>query len=357
MGIRQSFIRLRASKLLKKGSDAYRESPVWRLLQKSGQILLPVLLTLPLLSVFSACRPEYSQQNSSEVTVISHPSGAEVILGGKYQGTTPVTLRNLPSGTHYAVLKLAGFEPEIFTLDIQDDPKSRHRTYVIERKLEEIQGALLIQTTPAGADVYIDSKKWSTSPCYIMDLSLGEHLIFVQKKGYRSQSRIFSVKDARPQCFEFSLTPEETFDGKAYPLPSPSSSGTTAAAPPAASPHPEGEKLHSETDFSLETGNPDSDSEETAEPSAEQPKSDTHPKSSSNGSADTSSLTNVPEKSDLQDIPEKSISSSEEKPQKSAVLSTGQGPESIHAADAHEELKKQTVSMPSPDERKNNSTQ
>ena len=54
---------------------------------------------------------------------------------------------------------------------------------------EPIYGVLDVNTTPIGADVYIDGKKQGTSPRVISDVLIGKHSVRIEKDGYNPETR------------------------------------------------------------------------------------------------------------------------------------------------------------------------
>jgi hypothetical protein len=53
--------------------------------------------------------PSPTQPNSGSVSVYSSPLGASVLIDGRYYGTTPANLTDIPSGNHIIRLSLSGY--------------------------------------------------------------------------------------------------------------------------------------------------------------------------------------------------------------------------------------------------------
>lgn len=66
-------------------------------------------------------------------------------------------------------------------------------------------GSLKLFTTPTGAQIYIDGKKYGTSPVKIDDLTAGEHLIRVVKKDYFSKEDRVNITAGKTQDFSMQL--------------------------------------------------------------------------------------------------------------------------------------------------------
>jgi hypothetical protein len=56
------------------------------------------------------------QSNSGNVEVYSSPLGASVLIDGRYYGTTPANLTDIPAGNHILRLSLSGYFPYDGTL-------------------------------------------------------------------------------------------------------------------------------------------------------------------------------------------------------------------------------------------------
>lgn len=73
-----------------------------------GIILLIIICVLPFLSTGDDVSPAKIEKAS--VYVSSNPSGADVYIGGKYQGRTPLTLSLMPNTGYMLVIKKDGYE-------------------------------------------------------------------------------------------------------------------------------------------------------------------------------------------------------------------------------------------------------
>jgi hypothetical protein len=50
-------------------------------------------------------------QAVAEITILSHPLGADVIVDGELMGTTPLVLSDLEPGSHVVQIRLSGYDP------------------------------------------------------------------------------------------------------------------------------------------------------------------------------------------------------------------------------------------------------
>ena len=65
-------------------------------------------------------RPTQPENAVYEITINSTPSGAQVVFDGKRQGTTPLTVPNLPAGTYPVELRLNGYQRWAGSLNPQE---------------------------------------------------------------------------------------------------------------------------------------------------------------------------------------------------------------------------------------------
>ena len=90
--------------------------------------------------------------------------------------------------------QLAAIAPE-GDFEVQVDAKVKKK-YLRERKrlLKKKKGALSIETTPAGAKVWVNGIERCVSPCEVKDLPRGKHYIWVEKVGVGKAGSVKKVK-------------------------------------------------------------------------------------------------------------------------------------------------------------------
>ena len=76
-------------------------------------------------SIYGTLTPKGTVVHTGSIAVTSIPSGASVILDSRPQGKTPMTLQNIPSGTHSLILTYPGYEPVSTTTTVQDGTTSQ----------------------------------------------------------------------------------------------------------------------------------------------------------------------------------------------------------------------------------------
>lgn len=112
------------------------------------------------------------------VAVTTNPPGAQVVLDGKQQGVSPMTL-TVAAGTHVLELRGAG-EPRTMSLDVAAGAQLSQ--YIEMTKGPLAAGSLQVRTDPAGAQVSVDGVARGASPVIVADLSPGEHTVVVESE-------------------------------------------------------------------------------------------------------------------------------------------------------------------------------
>jgi hypothetical protein len=118
------------------------------------------------------------------VRVTSEPAHASVYLDGEYQGTTPLTIRQVSVGEHRMRVAKEGYNNWLKTIFVergktsyvfaQLKPSYRHRT-----------GSIRVSSQPSQARVFIDGVDKGRTPVTIRRLKAGWHEVGVIKEGYR----------------------------------------------------------------------------------------------------------------------------------------------------------------------------
>ncbi len=120
----------------------------------------------------------------ARVLLRSDPSGAMILLGQTFAGTTPVTL-NLPSGTPQKIrLQLSGHEP--VTLKRSFQPGSEQKITV---SLKPVYGTILLVTDPVDATLLIDGRAHGPATGRLR-LTTREHRLTVRARGFEDATRI-----------------------------------------------------------------------------------------------------------------------------------------------------------------------
>lgn len=142
------------------------------------------------------------------VSVETEPPDVRVEVDGRRVGLSPTEIP-LEAGRHSLVLTRAGFKGAEATVEVE--PDGRHR---VEVRLTPEEGALLVISSPAGAEVFLDGRSVGRAPepLRIEAVAPGLHEVRVEKEGFRPWQRSdLSVRSAETTTVLAALVPERDY--------------------------------------------------------------------------------------------------------------------------------------------------
>jgi hypothetical protein len=135
-----------------------------------------------------------------------------VFVDGRERGRTPVTIGELARGTHRVRIARDGYATEERRIVITaaqpaeslavtlDRRRTEPGTVVTQRPAprtaatdETVTGAINVESRPAGASVYLDELLVGTTPVAMSRVAAGEHVIRLERDGYRRWSSSIRV--------------------------------------------------------------------------------------------------------------------------------------------------------------------
>lgn len=126
---------------------------------------------------------------TGSVSIVSSPSGADVLLDGGYRGRTPITMSGLTLGRHELVLELPGYARYTDTVEVQNgvmtylDPVLTPSPSV---------GFVSVVSTPEGASVFVDGAYRGVTPLTVA-APAGSRRIELDHPGYADWSSTAQV--------------------------------------------------------------------------------------------------------------------------------------------------------------------
>ncbi len=166
----------------KKGYAEFQQS-----LMVEGEQLLTFPVTLNPLESRSAAppAPRYGQ-----LVITSDIPGAKVTIDGKGDPgwVTPVTIPNVPTGSHMVLITKEGYEDTIRNVTVQGGI-----TKTLSVVLGIPSGMIVLATEPPGADVLIDGRPVGASPVEHV-VGVGDHTYAVNLAGVGSREGSFKIK-------------------------------------------------------------------------------------------------------------------------------------------------------------------
>jgi TonB family protein len=135
--------------------------------------------------------------------VISEPPGANIIIDDKDYGTTPNTIYKLPIGDYKVQLSKTGYSVVNSLVTITDGKSSElFQTLTVatsssEQAAQLTTGSLDILTMPSGATIKIDGNNYGTTPNTITGLTIGNHILQLEKGGYMAANKTFIINGGK----------------------------------------------------------------------------------------------------------------------------------------------------------------
>jgi serine/threonine protein kinase len=124
--------------------------------------------------------------SSATLEIVSAPAGAEVRLDGKLQpNRTPIELRGLiPSREYHVGVEAPGFQPWNGAMRVE---RGSVRQIVV---LKPVVGRVLVRSTPADAEVFLNGAPMGRSPLALENLTVTQTVrLTVRKAGFRDARR------------------------------------------------------------------------------------------------------------------------------------------------------------------------
>ncbi len=131
---------------------------------------------------------------SPGVKVDSEPPGVVLSINGKEVGRTPYMWKSPPAGKTLLQFVCEGYEPLDRVVNV--DPSALADVVV---KLQRLQGLVLFQSTPTGAEVTVNGSFKGKAPLLSTDLPSGKHKVVFRIEGYDPREMDLEIVDRAPQ--------------------------------------------------------------------------------------------------------------------------------------------------------------
>lgn len=139
-------------------------------------------------TVNATLRPQ--RPPSGTLLVLTVPEGSTVLVDGQERGAAPVTIPDLPVGTHLVEARRTGYEGDSQTVEVQE---GRQATVRVELRTAA-RGGLRVTSTVPGAEVLLDGQSIGTAPVSQGEIEAGEHTVVVRAQGHRDWERRVTVR-------------------------------------------------------------------------------------------------------------------------------------------------------------------
>lgn len=160
--------------------------------------LLNALLTMLLLTVVG-CGGDSAPPRG--ILEISGPQGLRTEIGGKVFHKNPQRLR-LNAKQYLVKCSAPGYRERFYSVAIRNND-----TLSLRAELEPETSAALIESTPAGAQIFFGGAPRGTAPAVIADLPMGDHKAVLKLPGHADCEVKWRLSDARPVLVRGTLEP------------------------------------------------------------------------------------------------------------------------------------------------------
>lgn len=145
------------------------------------------------------------------LTVITDPAQARIYIDDQFRGESPLSLADVPPGSHRVRVERRGFEPDARTVTVKADASATE-----EFRLVSNSGVLVLVTEPPGVKVLVDGIEVGETAAAeaglisqalkVEYLGRGEHTLQLAKPGYSFRPRRFTVEIGQAVTLHEKLT-------------------------------------------------------------------------------------------------------------------------------------------------------
>jgi len=137
---------------------------------------------------------------SGHILVATNPAGAEIYLNDQQVGVSPYQGRNI-AGNYQLRVKYPLYEDHVEQFVLREGETVTLPTIELKPRF----GYYVVESTPAGAEVWIDGKKEGVTPLARKQIGSGQHSLVVRLTDYYEHKETFSVKDGETKSFSLQL--------------------------------------------------------------------------------------------------------------------------------------------------------
>ena len=133
------------------------------------------------------------------LVVRSNPSGADVSIGGRYRGRTPLTVAVAPGLPQEVLVNKAGYAPLTQTVSVESRAER-----AVSLNLAPVLGEIRVRGEPADAVLYVDGA--SRGPAnQTLSLPAAPHVLEVRRAGLETFKATVTPQAGQPQIVEYAL--------------------------------------------------------------------------------------------------------------------------------------------------------
>jgi hypothetical protein len=142
--------------------------------------------------------------STGSLTVTSNPSDAMVTLDGYNTATSPFIFTGLTTGYHTVEINYPGYESYVNNVYVDTGANPE-----VDSTLVPLvnYGSLFVDSTPQGADTYVDGNYEGTSPVTVGSLSEGPHQVELHLAGYEVLTSTQNVAAGQGTVVNLAMVP------------------------------------------------------------------------------------------------------------------------------------------------------
>lgn len=167
------------------------EYKIW---QSAIEVTAGEAMDLPLIDLVRA---------DGRISVTTKPPGANVTIGGRYRGQSPVEVSLAPGESYEVLLSRAGYREEERTLNVEPDEDIQ-----LNVNLSPVLGVVNIQVEPEGANLYVNDKDMGKAS-QKLTLPAREHDVRIEKPGYATHETTVTPQPGITRQLMVTLQTEE----------------------------------------------------------------------------------------------------------------------------------------------------
>ncbi|MGC9125310.1 MAG: PEGA domain-containing protein, partial [Caldisericaceae bacterium] len=138
--------------------------------------------------------------SSASISITSVPDGADVYINSQKSGITPFNLDNVNPGTYNILVAKDGYAPYTESVTIAKGDQ-------IERNLilQKANTFIMVTSTPAGCNVYLNDTLKGTTPYSEANLPPGTYSLRLEADGYLPFSTSIQIEQGKSREYDFTL--------------------------------------------------------------------------------------------------------------------------------------------------------
>jgi uncharacterized membrane protein len=130
------------------------------------------------------------------IAISTTPDSAVIVVDDSVRGLSPLKISNLKSGEHVILLKKKGYYQKKISV-LVDSTQSQDLTFVLQQP-----ATLMLTSTPAGSDVFINQENKGITPLNIPLLKPGAYSVQLKKEHYETFEKSITLVSGKKDTLD-----------------------------------------------------------------------------------------------------------------------------------------------------------